>query len=142
MGAPRGGGVRGGGTILASGPDLHWFPTGIIVATMISPIDALCLGAALFAALISTASLVLHWVRWKSQPSISEVAARLTSLNLEHLDLLDKVAHWIKRDSVRRAREKAEETHHEMPEGSTREAEKAALRARARAAGIGLPSVG
>lgn len=102
---------------------------------------SICLSAALIALTLSTISLVLHWVRSRDNPDVSEVWVRLQSLQTQHLDLLDKVEHWRKRDNVRTARAKAEEKLiDEQPQLPDSAGHKAQLRAKATAAGLGIVS--
>lgn len=53
----------------------------------------------------SIVSLLFHWKRPKeTQGAVAELAARVTAIQGEQLDMLDKVETWIKRDRVRNAR--------------------------------------
>jgi hypothetical protein len=70
----------------------------------------------------SSVALALHWVRGKEHPDV-------TALKADILDMWDKVEHWRKRDSVRRARDSQYDTEQPQPEPAVNR--KAALRARA-----------
>lgn len=71
----------------------------LVVATCIS----------VFAILIAGLSLLLHWARGKEHPDVAPVARSLQELTLAHADLVDKVAHWQRRDRVRKLRASHEE---------------------------------
>jgi len=66
------------------------------------------------------------------------VLTRIQELQTQHLDLLDKVEHWRKRDNVRRARQGAEDKLNAEPVPSTPAEYKNSLRAKATAAGMGI----
>jgi len=103
---------------------------------------SISLSLAVLAIGFSTVSLVLHWIRERNEPDITEVWSRLQGLQTDHLDLLDKVEHWRKRDNVRRARQGAEDKANEP---STPAADSGAIRKRVlreRAAALGLGTVG
>jgi len=72
-------------------------------------IASICLSGTLIAICFSITSLVLHWTKRHSTPETDRIDARIESIKVQHLDLLDKVEHWRKRDSVRRARQGAED---------------------------------
>jgi hypothetical protein len=95
------------------------------------------MGAAVFLAfLISVVSLLLHWARSREHPDVSQarqevatLATQVQELRNQHLDLLDKVEHWVKRDRVRRLRESREQTDDKpAAEGETRQQWKARMR--------------
>jgi len=54
---------------------------------------------------ISIVSLILHWKRPEQHPDTARLEQELTAVRTAHLELLDKVEHWMKRDRVRKARE-------------------------------------
>lgn len=54
---------------------------------------------------ISIVSLIIHWKRPEQHPDTARLEQDLTALRTAHLELLDKVEHWMKRDRVRKARE-------------------------------------
>jgi len=98
-------------------------------------IASICLSASLFALTLSVISLTFHWIKSRKNPDIDQVWQRIQSLKVEHLDLLDKVEHWRKRDNVRNARAKQEE----RVEVETTPADvKASLRLKATQAGLGV----
>jgi len=104
-------------------------------------IASISLSGALFALGLSIVSLVLHWTRRDEPPEITKILSRIQEIQTQHLDLLDKVEHWRKRDNVRRARQGAEdklnETGDQQPPDSAAQY-KANLRRRATAAGFGI----
>jgi len=111
---------------------------GVVINPMTPLVVSICLSASLFALTLSTISLVFHWIKSKNNPDISEVWTRLQSVQTQHLDLLDKVEHWRRRDNVRNARQKAEDKVAE-PGTATSPAEyKSALRSKATAIGLGV----
>lgn len=109
---------------------------------MMDPIAALSLTASLLAVIFSVVSVVLHWFNRSPRQLYSELQA----LRLDYLDLVDKVDHWRKRDSVRRARagaeEKAEREAAEAQPLPDRATVKSHLRSVAASRGLGLPNVG
>lgn len=74
---------------------------------------------------LSVVSLALHYSRRNEHPAVAQLKA-------DHLDLLDKVEHWMKRDRVRRLRASQEAQEPEQPNliHLTPQEQKAALRAR------------
>jgi len=98
---------------------------------------SICLSAAVFALGLSVVSLVLHWTRRLESPEIEALESRIQEMKVQHLDLLDKVEHWRRRDNVRRARQGAEDKV-TAGEPTVPVDPKADLRARARAAGVGV----
>jgi len=107
---------------------------------MTTLIASICLSGVLFALILSVLSLTLHWTRRVSSPEIAALTTRIQETQTQHLDLLDKVEHWRKRDNVRRARLGAEEKLVSDQEGQapTNAADyKKALRSKAVAAGFG-----
>lgn len=96
--------------------------------------------AASFAAVAlacSVVSLALHWVRRKEHPDVSELRAIVSEMRTEHLDLYDRVEHWIKRDRVRKLREGRENAQAAQEAAAPANGDyKAALRARVRNAGL------
>jgi len=108
---------------------------------MNSLMASIALSGALFALSLSIVSLVLHWTRRDEPPEITKILSRIQELQTQHLDLLDKVEHWRKRDNVRRARQGAEDKLNERSEDKPPDnaAEyKQNLRRRATAAGFGI----
>jgi len=99
---------------------------------------AISLSGALIALTLSVISLVLHWVKRAEPPEITAVLTRIQEIQTQHLDLLDKVEHWRKRDNVRRARQGAEDKLNDAPEPSTPAEYKSGLRRKATAAGMGI----
>jgi len=99
---------------------------------------SISLSGALIALTLSVISLVLHWVKRAEPPEITAVLTRIQELQTQHLDLLDKVEHWRKRDNVRRARQGAEDKLNAVPEPTTPAEYKSALRSKATAAGMGV----
>jgi len=71
---------------------------------------AISLTMALIALSISAISLGLHWRHKDESPALAGMSTRIQELQLQILDLGDKVQHWRRRDSVRKMREKTEET--------------------------------
>ena len=98
---------------------------------------SICLSMAVFALGLSVVSLVLHWTRRLDSPEIEALESRIQEIKVQHLDLLDKVEHWRRRDNVRRARQGAED---KLAENTAPVATdpKAELRRRASAAGLGF----
>ena len=102
-------------------------------------IDALIsLSGALLALTLSVVSLVLHWIRRTETPEYTALSAQIRALDAELIDMMDKVKHWRNRDNVRKAREGAEKKLEDQVEVATPETHKAALRAKAVAAGFGV----
>jgi len=91
---------------------------------------AISLSGALIAVCFSVLSLALHWRRRDESPAISALSTRIQECQLQILDLGDKVTHWRQRDSVRKARQGAEDKQAAEPEGDTPENHKSALRRR------------
>lgn len=103
----------------------------VLVVGIAASLSAVALGCAVV-------SLAVHWVRRKEPPDVTELRALVHELRTEHLDLFDKVEHWVKRDRVRRLREAKEQS--EITDSATRsDADRAAykkmLRQRVRAVG-------
>jgi len=109
-----------------------------VISYMPSVFASISLSGALIALTLSVISLVLHWIRRNTVVELEDVYTRLQALHTQHLDLLDKVEHWRKRDNVRRARQGAEEKLNATPEPSTAAEYKSSLRAKATAAGMGI----
>lgn len=99
---------------------------------------SISLSGAFVALCFAAVSLVLHFVRRKEPPEVSEIWTALQEVKTQHLDLLDKVEHWRRRDSVRRARQGAEDAQSPAAPPSTPEEKKAELRRRVTAAGLGI----
>jgi len=100
-------------------------------------IASISLSGVLFALILSTISLVLHWTRRHEPPEITAILTRIQEIQTQHLDLLDKVEHWRKRDNVRRARQGAEDKANEPVHDDPATAYKAQLRAKAAAQRLG-----
>ena len=97
---------------------------------------SICLSAAVFALGLSVVSLVLHWTRRIQSPELEGIESRIQEMKVQHLDLLDKVEHWRRRDNVRKARDKVEEKRL-LEAAPVAQDAKAELRRRAAAAGVG-----
>jgi len=111
----------------------------VYVISIMNPLFAsIALSIAIFALALTVISLCLHWIKRNTVVELEDVYTRLQALHTQHLDLLDKVEHWRKRDNVRRARQGAEEKLNAAPEASTPAEYKSALRAKATAAGMGM----
>ena len=84
---------------------------------------------------ISIVSLMLHWKRPEQHPDTARVEQDLAAVRTAHMELLDKVEHWMKRDRVRKAREgrqtKPEAVSDDEPDNITPLDRKAQLRKRA-----------
>lgn len=102
-------------------------------------IASIGLSASFVALCFAGFSLFLHFVRRKEPPEVAELWTALQEAKTQHLDLLDKVEHWRRRDSVRRARQGAEEKLKEAPLPQTPEERKLELRRRVTAAGLSVP---
>ena len=98
---------------------------------------SICLSAAVFALGLSIVSLVLHWTRRLESPEIEALVTRIQEVQTQHLDLLDKVEHWRRRDNVRRARQGAEDKLADAAAPISTDP-KRELRKRAAAAGVGV----
>lgn len=108
-------------------------------------VASICLSGALFAVILSTVSLVIHWTRRHEPPEITAILTRIQEIQTQHLDLLDKVEHWRKRDNVRRARQGAEDRADKEAAGddaanNSAAAHKLALRRKATSLGLGIAS--
>jgi len=104
-----------------------------------SLIASISLSAAFVALCFSGVSLILHFIRRRQPPEVSELWTALQEAKTQHLDLLDKVEHWRRRDSVRRARQGAEDKQTEAMTAEQTPADyKAELRRRAMARGMGI----
>jgi len=105
-------------------------------------IASISLSGALLALCFSVVSLVLHWTRKNRTPETDRIDARIESIKVQHLDLLDKVEHWRRRDNVRRARQGAEDKANAAaePAGDPAANYKNDLRAKATARGLGIVS--
>jgi len=99
-------------------------------------IASITLSGALFALILSTVSLVLHYVRRKETPEYTALSAQIRALDAELIDMMDKVKHWRNRDQVRTAREKSDSKAAEAPPAITPAEKKAELRRKA--TGLGL----
>lgn len=106
---------------------------------MDSVIASISLSAAFVALCFSGVSLILHFIRRRQPPEVSELWTAVQEGRTQHLDLLDKVEHWRRRDSVRRARQGAEDKQTAaVAEEQTPAEHKIELRRRAAAAGLGI----
>jgi len=89
---------------------------------------------ALLALTLSVISLVLHYVRRTETPEYSTLSSRITETELSLLNMLDQVKHWRNRDSVRRARQGAEDKLKEASDANVEVPYKTQLRRRVLAA--------
>jgi len=106
---------------------------------MDSLIASISLSAAFVALCFSGVSLILHFIRRRQPPEVSELWTAVQEARTQHLDLLDKVEHWRRRDSVRRARQGAEDKQEAAVAVEPTPAErKVELRRRAMAQGLGI----
>jgi len=99
---------------------------------------SISLSAALVAVIFSVVSLIIHFIRRKESPEVAEVWTALQEQKTQHLDLLDKVEHWRRRDSVRRARQGAEDKQELAAAPVTTADRKAELRRKVAAAGLSI----
>lgn len=95
---------------------------------------AISLTGVLVALVLSVISLSLHWRDRDESPAIAALSTRIQEVQLQILDLGDKVQHWRQRDSVRKAREGAQKKLDEAGEGATVVDYKTELRRRVMAA--------
>jgi len=109
-----------------------------VISYMDLIITSITLSGALFALVVSTISLVLHYVRRKETPEYTALSSQIRALDTELVDMMDKVKHWRNRDGVRAAREKAETKLNDVVPPETPAEYKSRLRAKATAAGMGL----
>lgn len=104
-------------------------------------VTSISLSGVLLALTLSVISLVFHWIKRDEHPDITAVERRIQEIKVQHLDLLDKVEHWRRRDNVRRARQGAEDKLAESNDAPQTPAEyKRTLRARALQNGLGINS--
>ncbi len=108
---------------------------------MDSLIASISLSAAFVALCFSGVSLILHFIRRRQPPEVSELWTAVQEGRTQHLDLLDKVEHWRRRDSVRRARQGAEDKAQVVAVDEQTPAEKK-VELRRRATGLGLGIAG
>lgn len=101
-------------------------------------IAGISLSMALFALVLSTVALVIHYVRRKETPEYTDLSSRIRSLDAELIDLMDKVKHWRNRDVARNAREGSAKKAEEAPPPSTPFEKKMALRRKATDLGYGV----
>jgi len=99
---------------------------------------AISLSGVLIALVLSTVSLVLHYIRRAETPEYTALSSQIRGLEAELVDLMDKVKHWRNRDNVRRARQGAEEKANAEVSPATPADYKKALRSRALAQGMGV----
>ena len=97
-------------------------------------IASICLSGVLLALILSTVSLVLHYVRRKDTPEYTALSSQIRALDAELVDMMDKVKHWRNRDSVRNAREGAQKKIDEAAQGDIEVPYKTQLRRRVLAA--------
>ncbi len=95
---------------------------------------AISLSGVLVALVLSVISLSLHWRERDESPAIAALSTRIQEVALQILDLTDKVTHWRGRDSVRKARQGAEDKATAEAEAGIEVPYKQQLRRRARAA--------
>jgi len=106
---------------------------------MDSLIASITASAAVVALIFSTVSLILHFIKRRQPPEVEELWTAFQEQKTQHLDLLDKVEHWRRRDSVRRARQGAEDKQAVVATAEQSPAEyKNELRRRATARGMGI----
>lgn len=101
-------------------------------------IVSICLSASLFALALSIVSLVYQWIKRAEHPDITGIMTIIQEVKTQHLDLLDKVEHWRRRDNVRRARQGAEEKAAAQATPEVSDDPKAALRSIAASRGLGV----
>jgi len=99
---------------------------------------SIALSAAFVAVCFSAVSLILLFIRRKQPPEVEELWTALQQQKTQHLDLLDKVEHWRRRDGVRRARQGAEDKAESAQAPASAEEHKLQLRRRVAAAGLGV----
>lgn len=104
----------------------------------ISLLASICLSGVLLAIILSTISLVIHYVRRTETPEYTALSSQIRALDAELIDLMDKVKHWRARDNVRRARQGAEDKANAAPEPETPSDIKQALRRKATGLGLGI----
>lgn len=78
----------------------------------------------------SIVSLFLHWKRTEEHPDTTAFNERLSGLANELIDLQDRVGQWMKRDSVRKARQGRQERQEPEPDATQGPVTKAELRSR------------
>jgi len=109
-----------------------------VICTMPPLIASICLSGVLVALILSTVSLVLHWIRRSETPEYIAISSQVRALEAEIIDLMDKIKHWRSRDSVRKAREGSEKKALEAGEPTTPSEKKTALRRKATERGLGM----
>ncbi|MCX6497171.1 MAG: hypothetical protein NTU93_00040, partial [Arthrobacter sp.] len=57
---------------------------------------------------LSAVSLGVHYLQRDKSPEVSALEARLDSMQLAQIDMMDRIEHWTRRDRVRRLREGAD----------------------------------
>ena len=95
-------------------------------------VTSIVVSVSLLAIFLSIISLTLHWVRRTETPEFSALSRRLTETELSILNVLDQVKHWRGRDSVRKARQGAQDKLDAAEEGIPLGDYKSQLRRRAR----------
>ncbi len=101
-------------------------------------IVSICLTTSVCALALSIVSLVYQWIKRAETPEYSAIMTIIHEVKTQHLDLLDKVEHWRRRDNVRRARQGAEEKAAAQVEPDSSQDPKAALRTLAASRGLGV----
>ena len=81
-------------------------------------VTSIVVSVSLLAIFLSIISLTLHWVRRTGTPEFSALSRRITETELSILNVLDQVKHWRHRDSVRKARQGAQDKLDAADEGS------------------------
>ena len=96
---------------------------------------------ALTAICLSAVSLGVHYLTRDKSPEVSALEARLDSMQLAQIDMMDRIEHWTRRDRVRRLREGATDGP-VLQETPTQITSKADLRARIRSGrAVGVDSI-
>ena len=95
---------------------------------------SIALSGVLIALTLSVVSLVLHWIRRTETPEYTALSSQIRALDAELVDLMDKIKHWRNRDSVRKARQGAEDKISEAADGAVEVPYKTQLRRRVLAA--------
>ena len=93
---------------------------------------AISLSGVLIALTLSVISLSLHWRHRDESPALAALSTRILEVQNQILDLADKVQHWRQRDSVRKARQGAEDKAKADLDAGTEVDYKQQLRRRAR----------
>lgn len=68
-------------------------------------------GIAVLGVCLASVTLVLLFAWHRNPPSVAALQADLDALHGSHTDLADRVHHWFRRESTRKARKKKEENY-------------------------------